>query len=112
MRDNPTIGVEGDHDVFGDGAVRLISTPVHTLGHCSLLVRLPKTGPVLLSGDIAHNRSNFCCRRIPAFNADKEATAQSMEKVEALLAAEGATMWTNHDIVQGETLPHAPEYIV
>jgi glyoxylase-like metal-dependent hydrolase (beta-lactamase superfamily II) len=111
IRSNSTLTFEDEHDVFGDGAVRVISTPGHTLGHCSLLVHLPETGKVLLSGDIAHNRSNFCCRRIPAFNADKEATVRSMEKVEALLSAEGATMWINHDIVESETLPHAPAFI-
>ena len=32
----------GDKDVFGDGSVRIISTPGHTPGHQSLLVKLPK----------------------------------------------------------------------
>jgi len=41
----------GDHDVFGDGSVTILSTPGHTPGHQSLLVRLPKTGYVVLSGD-------------------------------------------------------------
>ena len=31
-------------DVFGDGSVEIISTPGHTPGHESLLVRLPKMG--------------------------------------------------------------------
>src|SRR5215475_6575835 len=34
----------GDHDVFGDGSVKIVSTPGHTPGHQSLLVSLPKTG--------------------------------------------------------------------
>jgi N-acyl homoserine lactone hydrolase len=112
MRHNAVELVDGDHDIFGDGAVRLIFTPGHTLGHCSLLVRLPETGPVLLSGDVAHNRDNFRCRRVPSFNADKEATTASMEKVEGLLRAEKATMWVNHDTAQSESLPHAPKWIV
>jgi glyoxylase-like metal-dependent hydrolase (beta-lactamase superfamily II) len=110
MRDNPVEIVEGDHDIFGDGAVRLISTPGHTLGHCSLLVRL-ESGPVLLSADVAHNRDNFVHRRVPAFNADQEASRASMDKVDALLRAEGATMWVNHDTAQSEKLPHAPRWI-
>jgi N-acyl homoserine lactone hydrolase len=89
--------VDVDHDIFGDGAVRLIFTPGHTLGHCSLLVRLPETGPVLLSGDVAHNRENFRLRRVPSSNADQQATSASMDKVEALLRAEQATMWVNHE---------------
>jgi N-acyl homoserine lactone hydrolase len=49
--DHPVTKLEGDHDVFGDRSVMIISTPGHTPGHQSLLVKLPKTGAVLLSGD-------------------------------------------------------------
>jgi len=112
MRQNDVELVDGDHDVFGDGAVRLIFTPGHTLGHCSLLVQLPESGPILLSGDVAHNRENFRHRRVPSFNADQRATAASMDKVDALLRAEKATMWVNHDTAQSETLNHAPNWIV
>jgi glyoxylase-like metal-dependent hydrolase (beta-lactamase superfamily II) len=38
------VKLAGDHDVFGDGSVTILSTPGHTPGHQSLLVRLPKTG--------------------------------------------------------------------
>ena len=108
MRDNPVDLVEGDCDVFGDGAVRMIFTPGHTRGHCSLLIRLPRSGPVLLSGDMAHNRENFALRRVPSFNADRQATVDSMEKVASLLNDEGATLWINHDKAQSDALPHAP----
>src|SRR6185312_10089812 len=49
----------GDRDVFGDGSVRIISTPGHTPGHQSLMLDLPKTGWLILSGDAAHFRDNF-----------------------------------------------------
>ena len=51
--------LEGDKDVFGDGSVTILSTPGHTPGHQSLLVKLPKTGAVVLSGDAAHFKSNW-----------------------------------------------------
>jgi hypothetical protein len=35
--EQPAIKAEGDHDVFGDGSVVLISTPGHTPGHQCLL---------------------------------------------------------------------------
>jgi N-acyl homoserine lactone hydrolase len=56
----------GDRDVFGDGTVRSVSTPGHTPGHQSLLVQLPKTGWLLLSGDAVHFRTagpTSGCRR-------------------------------------------------
>src|SRR5204862_2753755 len=46
----------GDRDVFGDGSVVVLSTPGHTPGHQSLLVVLPKTGALVLSGDAVHFR--------------------------------------------------------
>ena len=54
LRTNPIVKLNGDYDVFGDGSVTILSTPRHTPGHQSLLVRLPKTGAVVLSGDVAH----------------------------------------------------------
>jgi N-acyl homoserine lactone hydrolase len=111
LRDNVTEIVTGDHDVFGDGAVRIISTPGHTPGHCSLMVNLPDSGPTLLSGDVAHNRRNFQCRCVPSFNADALKSIASMDKVDELLKNEGATMWVNHDVAQNATLPHAPHCI-
>jgi len=111
MLNNAVKIVEGDHDVFGDDAVRLIFTPGHTLGHCSLLIRLPESGPVLLSGDIAHTRENFRCHRVPSFNADGQATINSIKKIEALLRSEKATMWINHDKAESDSLPHAPRWI-
>src|SRR5262245_30765448 len=53
------VKAEGDHDVFGDGSVVLISTPGHSPGHQCLLVRLPKTGALLLSGDAVHNQGQL-----------------------------------------------------
>jgi N-acyl homoserine lactone hydrolase len=107
---NLTEIVEGDHDI--DGALRLIFTPGHTLGHCSLLVRLPETGPVILSGDVAHNHENFRLRRVPTFNADPASTVASMDRVDTLLREEGATFWINHDTEQNSTLPHVPRWVV
>ncbi|HTB91150.1 MAG TPA: N-acyl homoserine lactonase family protein, partial [Steroidobacteraceae bacterium] len=46
----------GDKDVFGDGSVIMLSTPGHTPGHHSLLVKLGAMGNVLITGDLAHFR--------------------------------------------------------
>ena len=63
--EHPVTKLEGDHDVFGDGSVVIISTPGHTPGHQCLLVKLPKTGAVLLSGDAVHFKDNWENRRVP-----------------------------------------------
>lgn len=111
LRANPVVKLNGDVDVFGDGSVRILSTPGHTPGHQSLLVRLPKTGPVVLSGDVAHFESNFVNRRAPAFNFDVEQSRRSMDRIAALLEAEHARLWINHDAKQNAAVPHAPAFV-
>jgi len=110
LKDNPVVVLEGDHDIFGDGSVMIYSTPGHTAGHQSLLIRLPKTGPVLLSGDAVHFRENWEHRRVPARNFSQEQSLASMEKLATILEREHATLWINHDKPQTDTLKHAPEY--
>ena len=100
--------MDGDQDLFGDGSLSVISTPGHTPGHCSLLVRLPETGPVLLAADVAHYRYNMDHRCVPAMNSDPSQSRASMDRVDALVREEGAQLWLNHDIVQTATIPHAP----
>lgn len=108
LQSNPLVKLGGDFDVFADGSVVIISTPGHTPGHQSLLVRLPGRGPVVLSGDMVHFEENWVNRRIPARNFNKEQTVQSMEKVAALLARENAQLWINHDKAQSAAIPKAP----
>jgi N-acyl homoserine lactone hydrolase len=108
--EHPVRKLDGDHDVFGDGSVRIISTPGHTPGHQCLLVKLPKKGAVVLSGDLAHFKDNWDNRRVPSMNVDKGQSAASMQKVADLLARERAQLWINHDKAQRDTLKMSPQY--
>ena len=108
--EHPVTKLEGDHDVFGDGTVVIISTPGHTPGHQSLLVRLPKTGPLVLSGDVVHFKDNWDNRRVPGFNFSKEQSLASMQRVADIMAKEHAQLWINHDFPQTETLKKSPEF--
>jgi glyoxylase-like metal-dependent hydrolase (beta-lactamase superfamily II) len=102
--------IEGDKDLFGDGSVTILSTPGHTPGHQSLLVHLEKTGYVMLSGDAVHFQSNWDNRRVPGFNADKEQSSASMEKIARVLADTHAQLWINHDKPSSDARRHAPEF--
>ena len=102
--------LEGDYDVFGDGSVILISTPGHTPGHQSLLVKLPKTGALLLPGDAVHFRENWESRRVPEFNTNKEQTTSSMQRMAELIAKHNAQLWINHDRAQRDALKLAPAF--
>lgn len=111
LRNNPIVKLSGDKDVFGDGSVVILSTPGHTPGHQSLLVKLPATGAVVLSGDATHFQENWENRRIPARNFDKEQTAASMQKIANVLQQEKAVLWINHDYDQSAALPRAPQFL-
>jgi glyoxylase-like metal-dependent hydrolase (beta-lactamase superfamily II) len=106
----PVRKLEGDFDVFGDGSVRIISTPGHTPGHQSLLVKLPKTGTVLLSGDAEHFKDNWDNRRVGTMNTSKEASVASMQRMADLMASEKAQLWINHDKAQRDSLKMSPQF--
>jgi N-acyl homoserine lactone hydrolase len=109
LEHSKTVLLEGDHDVFGDGTVMLISTPGHTPGHQSLLIKMQKTGPVLLTGDLYHYAAERTLKTLP--NGDKkEQTAASRAKVDDLLQKTGAQLWIQHDIVGNAKLKKSPQY--
>jgi N-acyl homoserine lactone hydrolase len=110
LKANTIKQIDGDYDVFGDGSVEILSTPGHTPGHQSLLVQLPHTGAIILSGDVAHFQENFDLRRVPAFNYNIDQSKQSMDKLAAVMQKEHAQLWINHDAEQNATIKHAPEF--
>lgn len=108
--EHPVTLLEGDRDVFGDGSLTILSTPGHTPGHQSLLVKLPKTGAIVLSGDAVHFRSNWDNRRVPSMNFNKDQTLASMDRIAGVLAKEHARLWINHDKAQRDSQKMAPEF--
>ena len=111
LRGAKTVKLNGDHDVFGDGSVVIKSTPGHTPGHQSLAVRLPKTGLVLLSGDMVHQSVNWTAMRAPGFNFDVARSVQSMQAMDAFLKQSGGKLWINHDMAQNAAIPKAPAFV-
>jgi N-acyl homoserine lactone hydrolase len=102
--------LEGDYDVFGDGSVRIISTPGHTPGHQSLLVKLVHTGAVVLSGDAVHFKENWDNRRVPSINFNKDQTSASMQRLADIMARENAQLWINHDKSQRDAQKLSPGF--
>jgi glyoxylase-like metal-dependent hydrolase (beta-lactamase superfamily II) len=110
LKERPAKVVDGDHDVFGDGSVRLISAPGHTPGHQVLYLELAEHGPLVLSGDLYHFRISRDQRRVPMFNVNRQETLAAMDKVEALVETTGADFWIEHDAALFETLRLAPGF--
>jgi glyoxylase-like metal-dependent hydrolase (beta-lactamase superfamily II) len=86
--------IDGDLDLLGDGSIRLLSTPGHTPGHLSVLVRLPDR-QVLLAGDAAYTLRNVEELRLPLLTEDDAASLASLRRVRAL--AHEATIVPSHD---------------
>jgi glyoxylase-like metal-dependent hydrolase (beta-lactamase superfamily II) len=107
---HPVRLIDGDYDIFGDGSLVLLSTPGHTPGHQSLLVRLARTGPVILSGDAVHFQASFEHHYVPDNIWSTQATLQSRDKLAAIRAKEHAQLWINHDQAQSDAQKKLPAY--
>src|SRR5436190_17178782 len=99
-----------DHDVFGDGTVIIKFTPGHTPGHQSLFLKLARTGPVLLSGDLYHYPEELKLKVVPSFDFNKEQTAKSRAMVEEFASRNKAQLWIQHDAVNAGKLKKSPQY--
>jgi glyoxylase-like metal-dependent hydrolase (beta-lactamase superfamily II) len=99
-----------DHDVFGDGTVMIKTTPGHTPGHQALYLKLPRTGNILLCGDLYHYPEEITYKKIPNFDTDKEQTAKSREMIEAFVKQNNAQLWIQHDYTTGIKRKIAPEF--
>lgn len=111
LRANPAMIVNGDYDVFGDGSVTIMPAPGHTPGHQVLVVRLPKTGPVMLSGDMVHLQYSWTYGVAPSFNFDIPQSMRTIEAMKAYVQKSGAQLWVNHDREQHAKIPKAPAFV-
>jgi N-acyl homoserine lactone hydrolase len=111
LRNSKTIIIKtDDYDVFGDGTVVIKSAPGHTPGHQMLYLKLPKTGSVLLSGDLYHYPEERTLDRVPTFEFDAKKTRETRGVTEAFLRKSGAQLWIQHDFRANAKLRKAPEY--
>jgi glyoxylase-like metal-dependent hydrolase (beta-lactamase superfamily II) len=94
-------------DLFGDGSVRLLATPGHTLGHQSVLLRL-REREALLCGDAAYTRRAIEHDVTPLFMHDEHRFFRSLhelrrfaERTPELLLIPGhdADVWPTLDAV-------------
>jgi N-acyl homoserine lactone hydrolase len=112
LRNSKTIILHNtDYDVFGDGTVVIKSTPGHTPGHQVLALKLPRTGPVLIAGDLWHYAAERTASRPPEDEANQEQTMASRAAMEAYLKQSGAQLWIEHDPATFHRLKKAPDYI-
>jgi len=94
--------LDGDHDLFGDGSVRLVVTDGHTAGHQSLIV----DDRTVLLGDACYCQLALDTGELPPFCHDEERQRATFGWVRAR-QAEGQSIIYSHDPAQWVTLPAA-----
>jgi glyoxylase-like metal-dependent hydrolase (beta-lactamase superfamily II) len=105
-----TILRSNDHDVFSDGTVVIKLAAGHTPGHQVLYVKLPKTGGVVLSGDLYHFPEARTLKRVTTFDFNQEQTPRTRATIEAFLDKVRAQLWIQHDSIGNARLKKAPDY--
>lgn len=102
--------IEGDLELLP--GLELIETSGHTRGHQSVLVRLPETGPVLLTIDAVPQKGAFTPEREAGpFDEDLEVLRASTRKLLDLVQREKVALVVfGHDGEQWQTLKKAPDY--
>lgn len=106
-----TVKLNGDRDVFGDGTVVIKSAPGHTIGHQVLVVKLARTGPVLLTGDMVHLVYSWENRVVPGFNYNVEQSGRTIDAMKAYAKQIGAKVWVTHDKEQHAGIPKSPRFV-
>ncbi|MBR0680955.1 N-acyl homoserine lactonase family protein [Roseomonas eburnea] len=97
--------IDGEADLFGDGAIRLIPLPGHTPGLMGVLLDLPRDGRVLIAGDAVPLREVLDEDLMPRNMRDAEAARASYARVRAI-EAEGVLVICGHDMAQWQSLRH------
>ncbi|VVT31709.1 N-acyl homoserine lactonase family protein [Rhizobium sp. EC-SD404] len=98
--------VDGDVDL-GPG-LKVLAAPGHTIGQLALLVELPETGPVLLTGD-AISRPAEIDERFDTAD-DPTAAIASADRIMRLAAEKGAMVIYGHSPEQWPQLKKSPEF--
>ena len=102
--------VDGDVEILP--GIHLLETSGHVTGHQSVLLRLPKTGAVLLPIDaMAREHMGDPEGRVAGpFDEDEQELRQSTRKLADLAAREDALIIFAHDAEQWRHLRHSPGY--
>ncbi|NLS18519.1 N-acyl homoserine lactonase family protein [Rhizobium sp. P40RR-XXII] len=98
------------YDLYGDGALRMIFTPGHSVGHQSFLVQLSNTGTILLTIDAAYTLDHWNEKALPGLMASAVDTVRSVGKLRALAGQTDAMVVTGHDPEVWPRFRQAPAY--
>jgi N-acyl homoserine lactone hydrolase len=106
------IELNGDLDLFGDGSVYIHRSVGHTPGSQMVVVRLPKTGPVVLTSDACYLMENLTKNLLPSVGLayDPAGLLRGYAWIKHLRDVEGADVIFAHDPETFKAHKHSPEY--
>ncbi|MBV9507782.1 MAG: N-acyl homoserine lactonase family protein [Acidobacteriia bacterium] len=111
LKNSKTIIIDKEkYDVFGDRSVIILSAPGHSPGHQVLYLKLAKTGPVVLSGDLYHYPEERQRGLVPTSEFNRDQSVKSRAAIEAFLKETGAQLWIQHDFTANAKLKKAPQF--
>jgi N-acyl homoserine lactone hydrolase len=100
-----------DRDVFGDGTVKILDMPGHTPGHRVLLVKLAKSGSILISGDLYHTRENLEKGLVPNGNYNRASTLASFNRFAGIQKNTHARVIVQHAPEDFAAMPVFPKFL-
>lgn len=101
------VTLDGEHDVFGDGAIKCIPTPGHTRGHQSLLVNLASQ-PLFLLADSHYLVEKLRKRLMPGFLWSPDAHIESWNRIEEIERQTNARLVATHELDFETSVPKSP----
>jgi N-acyl homoserine lactone hydrolase len=106
------IELNGDLDLFGDGSIYVKRQVGHTPGSEMLVVRLPKTGMVILTSDECYLMENLKKNLLPSVGLayDPAGMISGYEWIKERMDADKADVIFAHDPETFKAHKHAPEF--
>lgn len=102
---------EDDVDVFGDGTVRVLKGPGHTPGHRFLLVKLPQSGNLLITGDLYHTKENYEKHQVDVGNFNRAEELASFDRFDRLRTNLKARVIIQHSVEDFAAMPAFPNFL-
>lgn len=112
VKNYKVVRLQGNLDLFGDRSVEVIRAPSHTPGSQFAVVRLPRTGTVVLTSDVCYLKENLEKNLTPGTGGtwSPQGAMEAYEKIRLLRDAEGASIFYAHDPEVFKATKKAPEY--
>jgi len=108
----PTIELSGDLDLFGDGSIYIHRAAGHTPGSQLAVVRLPKTGTVVLTSDTCYLQENLDKDILPSVGLTYNPTEMlnGYAYIKRIRDTEKGDVLMAHDAEGFKMHKHSPEF--